>query len=171
MTSKHGNQRFLMVLGMAFLTASANPVFADDLDQMVGCWVSEHFTPTSLLTDASDPKSAELVTEKMLLRFDRIENTQHLVFGHILEWDEAGTYVLGPTYQNGAYNPAARFLTFGFPHGGLDHVTQPDPNRLLYVHTKSSDKSAMSVRMLKRQNCSEADRLEADLLAKKQSLE
>ena len=143
---------------------------AQSLSEMTGCWVSEDFGPTSLLSNASDPKSVDVVIEKMLLRFERIEVTDHLVFGHIYEWDKAGTYVLGPTYQNGAFNPAGRFLTFGFPKGGLDHVTLSAPDRLLYVHTKSSDKSAMSVRRLSRINCRQFDTMEAELLQRQQSL-
>ncbi len=144
--------------------------FAQALSDMTGCWLSETFAPTSLLSNASDGDSAELIREKMLLRFALIEGTEHLVFGRIYEWDHAETYVLGPTYQNGAFNPAAGFLTFGFPMGGLDHVTQPAPDRLLYVHTKASTKSAMSVRALERIECSKADDLEADLLKRQESL-
>ena len=148
----------------------AMPAVAAPIDDLVGCWVSEAFTPTSLLKDASDPASASVAIEKMWLSFDRIEETEHLVLGHLYEWDEAGTYVLGPTYQNGAYNPAAGFLTFGFPQGGLDHVTQSSRDELLYVHTKSASLSAMSVRPLKRIDCAEAKTLEQDLLERQKAL-
>lgn len=109
-----------------------------------------------------------MLNQKMLLRFDYIKGTDYLVLGHIFEWDEKMTTVLGPTYQNGAYNPALGFLTFGFPTGGLDHVTQSEADKLLYVHTKSANLSAMSVRPLKRMDCKEADKLEAELVKKQQ---
>jgi hypothetical protein len=150
---------------------NATSVLADQLDDMTGCWISANFDPTSLLTDSSSPDGAELLHEKMLLRFDKIDGTRHLVFGRIYEWDEPKSYVIGPTYQNGAYNPAAGFLTFGFPQGGLDHVTQPETNALLYVHTKSSSKSAMAVRRLARIDCGEADRIENGLLERQKQLQ
>ena len=140
------------------------------LDRMTGCWISDNYDPTSLLKDASNAESAEIVTEKMLLIFHRIDGTDYLVFGHIFEWDKADTYVLGPTYQNGAYNPAAGFLTFGYPEGSLDHVTQSDPDKLLYFHAKSSKKSAMSVRRLSRIDCAAADQLESDLFKRQKRL-
>ncbi|MTH97016.1 hypothetical protein [Roseibium sp. RKSG952] len=144
--------------------------FGQSLSGMTGCWISMDFNPTSLLTDASNPASAEVVREKMLLTFDQIEGTEHLVFGRIYEWDKAGTYVLGPTYQNGAFNPAANFLTFGFPKGGLDHVTRTGAGQLLYVHTKSSTKSAMAVRPLRRIECSEFREQETLLLKRQEEL-
>lgn len=155
---------------LAISSAVTSPLRAEGVEAMTGCWISEDFAPTSLLSDTADPDTAEVVIEKMLLRFEKIDGTDHLVFGRIYEWDKANSYVLGPTYQNGAYNPAGGFLTFGFPMGGLDHVTQPAPDRLLYVHTKSSSKSAMSVRLLLRIDCSEADRLENDLLQRQRRL-
>jgi len=161
----------LAAILLAGVTATlAAPAVAGPLDDMVGCWVSEAFTPTSLLKDASDPASASVTVEKMWLSFDRIAGTEYLVLGHIYEWDEAGTYVLGPTYQNGAYSPADDVLTFGFPQGGLDRVTQPAPDALLYVHTKSASLSAMSVRRLKRIDCADAEALERDLLARQKTL-
>ncbi|MEJ8573987.1 hypothetical protein [Microbaculum marinum] len=159
-----------LAAGAVLAACFAGGTMAGGLDEMTGCWISRAFDATSLLSDSSDAGSAELVHEKMLLRFDRIEGTEHLAFGRIFEWDEPKSYVLGPTYQNGAYNPAADFLTFGFPEGGLDHVTQPDADSLLYVHTKSSTKSAMSVRPLVRIGCEEADDIEADLLARQEAL-
>jgi hypothetical protein len=155
------------VLCLCLASAAAN---ANQLDDMAGCWISAAFDPTSLLSDSSDAGSAEVLHEKMLLRFARIDGTDDLAFGRIYEWDEPKSYVLGPTYENGAYNPAAGFLTFGFPEGGLDHVTQPDENTLLYVHTKSSTKSAMAVRRLKRIDCGAADEIEADLLKRQKQL-
>lgn len=155
---------------VALLFVAAPGVHAQTLSEMTGCWVSEDFNKTSLLTDSTDQNSAQLVTEKMLLRFEIIAGTQYLVLGRIYEWDKAGTYVLGPIYQNGAFNPAARFLTFGSPRGGLDHVTVSAPDRLLYVHTKSSYKSGMSVRPLLRIDCGKFANLEAELLRRKKSL-
>jgi hypothetical protein len=159
----------VLATGLVFATSAAR---ADEsgLNAMTGCWESEGFNYTSLLKSASDGKSNEMVTEKMWLRFDVIPETDYLVLGHIYEWDEAGTYVLGPTYENGAYNPALKHLTFGFPEGGLDTVTQPDPDHLLYVHTKAADLSAMSVRMLKRITCEEAEEIEKALLEKQAKL-
>lgn len=153
---------------LALSCATATP--RRGLDELTGCWVSRDFSATSLLSDATDANSAELVHEKMLLIFDRIDGTNELVFGRIYEWDDAGTYVLGPTYQNGAFNPEARFLTFGFPMGGLDRVTSSAPDELLYVHTKSSTKSAMSVRKLGRSTCREAEALETKLLERQRRL-
>lgn len=143
---------------------------AAELSNMTGCWISENFDATSLLTDSADPKGAQLLHEKMLLEFDVIAETEYLVFGHIFEWDEKASYVLGPTYQNGVYNPDLGYLIFGFPHGGLDHVTQSNPNKLLYVHSKSADKSAMSVRPMTRIDCREAAELRAELLARQKAL-
>ena len=165
----HGLSAILVLLALS--CATVTQVRGQSLAEMTGCWVSEDFNPTSLLADAADPKSAKLVIEKMLLIFERIEGTDNLVFGRIYEWDKKGTYVLGPTYQNGAFNPAGRFLTFGFPMGGLDQVTFSAPDRLLYVHTKSSTKSAMSVRTLLRLECSRAAALEADLLQRQKRLQ
>jgi hypothetical protein len=145
------------LVAAAGLSLSGAPATAAGLDDMTGCWISDAFNATSLLFDSTKADSAQLLHEKMLLRFARIDGTDYLAFGHIYEWDKPKSYVIGPTYQNGAYNPAAGFLTFGFPEGGLDHITQPDANVLIYVHTKSSDKSAMSVRPLMRIDCVEAD--------------
>lgn len=171
MPAKNGRLGALAALvAAAGLGLSSAPVAAAELDGMTGCWISEAFNATSLLSDSTRADSAQLLHEKMLLRFDRIEGTDHLVFGRIYEWDQPRSYVFGPTYENGAYNPAAGFLTFGFPAGGLDHVTQPDANALLYVHTKSSDKSAMSVRPLTRIDCTEADKIEAELLERQKQL-
>lgn len=167
--------RNLCRLAMVTLAIMAGPVAtshagAAGLSDMTGCWISDDFDATSLLADSTDPKSAELLHEKMLLEFDRIAGTEFLVFGHIFEWDKEGTYVLGPTYQNGVYNPDLGFLIFGFPHGGIDHVTQSVPDKLLYVHSKSADKSAMSVRDLIRIDCEEAAKRQAELLARQRAL-
>ncbi|MEM7023303.1 MAG: hypothetical protein AAF637_12035 [Pseudomonadota bacterium] len=162
-----------VLASLALLTlsgAALDQAHGQELAEMTGCWVSEDLSPTSLLTDATDPKSARVVIEKMLLLFERIEGTEYLVLGRIYEREKQGTYVLGPTYQNGAFNPIAGFLTFGFPMGGLDHVTLSPRDRLLYVHAKSSTKSAMSVRRLSRLSCREATTLEADLLKQQQDL-
>jgi hypothetical protein len=158
---------FAAIAGLGLSSAAAT---ASALDDMTGCWISEAFNATSLLSDSTKADSAQLLHEKMLLRFAKIDGTDYLVLGRIYEWDEPKSYVLGPTYQNGAYNPAAGFLTFGFPDGGLDHVTQPDADTVLYVHTKSSDKSAMSVRPLMRIDCAEADKIEAELLERQKEL-
>lgn len=157
----------LMVMAGSTATSLAR---GDGLSDMTGCWISDGFDATSLLADSADPKSAQLLHEKMLLEFDTIAGTEFLVFGYIFEWDRDGTYVLGPTYQNGAYNPALGFLIFGFPDGGLDHVTQSVPNKLLYVHSKSADKSAMSVRRLSRIDCKEAAKQRTELLARQEAL-
>jgi len=160
-----------MKIALTLLTfVPAMHAHAQDLSEMTGCWQSRQFDSTSLLFDASNPRSAEILTEKMLLRFEQIKGTDYLVFGRVYEWDKAGTYVLGPTYQNGAFNPAGRFLTFGFPQGGLDHVTLTAPDQLLYVHTKSSFKSAMSVRTMVRIDCGEFEKLEEDLLKRQENL-
>jgi hypothetical protein len=158
----------LLLLGL--LSATAAHADGAALSDMTGCWLSKDFDATSLLGDSSDPASAEVLHEKMLLRFDRIEGTEHLVFGYIFEWDKGESYVLGPTYENGAFDPVAGTLTFGFPEGGLDTVYALDEATLLYVHRKSSDKSAMSVRALTRIDCTEAATLEQELLAKQKSL-
>lgn len=165
----HYGVAVLVVMLVQF--ATVHPSRAFDLSDMTGCWQSQQFNATSLLTSADNPNSAELLIEKMLLRFDVIDGTSYLVFGRMYEWDKAGTYVLGPTYQNGAFNPSARFLTLGFPRGGLDHVTLSAANRLVYVHAKSSTKSAMSVRELARIDCGKFDKLEADLLKRQKSLQ
>ena len=98
-----------MFLCLCLAPATAN---ANQLDDMAGCWGSAAFDPTSLLSNSGDAGSAELLHEKMLLRFAKIDGTDYLAFGRIYEWDEPKSYVLGPTYENGAYNPAAGFLTF-----------------------------------------------------------
>lgn len=158
------------ILVASHLPLAAKALKTDGLASMTGCWISDDFDPTSLLKDAAEPNSAEIVIEKMWLKFERIEGTHYLVLGHIYEWDRAGTYVIGPSYQNGVYNPAANFLTFGFPEGGLDHVTQPAEDKLLYVHSKSSAVSAMAVRVLSRIDCTEAGEIEADLLERQTAL-
>ncbi|WP_346908048.1 hypothetical protein [uncultured Roseibium sp.] len=153
-----------LLLGLFLPVSALAQAQGSGLQPFIGCWVSESFAPTSLLADASKPESATLVREKMWLKIRMIEDTDYLVFSHIYEWDDENTYVLGPTYQNGAYNPQAGYLTFGFPNGGLDHVTMSGPDRLLYVHAKSAtDKSAMSVRMLARLDCEDAGRMETEL--------
>ena len=159
----------LFLLGLLAATAARADEAA--LADMTGCWLSKDFDATSLLGDSSDPASAELLHEKMLLKFDRIEDTDHLVFGYIFEWDKDESYVLGPTYENGAFDPVAGTLTFGFPEGGLDTVYLLDDATLLYIHKKSSDKSAMSVRPLERLDCAEALTLEGELLVRQSELE
>jgi len=158
----------ILLLGLLSVTAALADGAA--LSDMTGCWLSKDFDATSLLGDSSDPASAEVLHEKMLLRFDRIEGTDYLVFGHIFEWDKDKSYVLGPTYENGAFDPVAGTLTFGFPEGGLDTVYLLDEATLLYVHKKSSVKSAMSVRALERVDCAEAATLEGELLDRQAEL-
>lgn len=158
-----------IAVAAAFLSSPANAAH-NPVKQMTGCWIGEDFSPVSLLTDASDPKSNHVLDQKMLLKFDLIKGTKYLVLGYIFEWDRKMSMILGPIYENGAYNPALGFLTFGFPKGSLDHVTQPDHDHLLYVHTKSADLSAMSVRPLKRIDCREAARIEKELLARQKAL-
>ncbi len=161
-----------LLLGLLLPLPALAQADGTGLPGFIGCWESEAFAATSLLSDASDPESATVIREKMWLKIRMMEDTDYLVFSHIYEWDDKNTYVLGPTYQNGAYNPAAGFLTFGFPNGGLDHVTSSGSDRLLYVHAKSAtDKSAMSVRFLKRLDCGEADKLEQDLLERQKALQ
>ena len=143
---------------------------AAGLKGMAGCWVTPEFTPTSLETDAGKASSLSVVYEKSLLIFAPIMGTKYLVFGRLYEWDKAPTYVLGPVYENGAFDPVAETLTFGFPYGGLDTVRLRRDGTLLYIHTKSSDKSAMSVRMMKRLDCNDARALERDLLKRKEAL-
>jgi hypothetical protein len=138
---------------------------AAELKDMTGCWVTKEAAATSLETDSTKPDAVKVVFEKMLLMFERMENTEHLVLGHIYEWDEST--VLGPQYQNGVFDPVAKNLTFGFPEGGLDTVYSLDRDTLLYVHKKSSTVSAMSVRPMSRLACSEAKALERELLGKK----
>jgi hypothetical protein len=128
------------------------------------------FTPTSLETDASKADSLTVIFEKSLLIFAPIKDTEYLVFGRLYEWDKTPTYVLGPTYQNGAFDPVANTLTFGFPRGGLDTVRLRKHGTLLYVHAKSSDKSSMSVRSMTRLDCNDALTLEKDLLKKQEAL-
>ena len=162
----------ILLLGLFLSTSALAQARSSGPQPFIGCWASEAFAPTSLLADASKAESATVVREKMWLKIRMIENTDYLVFSHIYEWDDKNTYVLGPTYQNGAYNPQAGFLTFGFPNGGLDHVTMSGPDRLLYVHAKSAtDKSAMSVRMLTRLDCNDADRMEAELKQRQKTLQ
>ncbi|MTH97015.1 hypothetical protein [Roseibium sp. RKSG952] len=157
-------------LAALFLPASDQVARAQSLDTMTGCWTSERFNPSALLHDASDPDSLQITHDKMLLTFKRIDGTDHLVFGYIIEWDRSGTYVLGPIYENGAFNPAGGFLTFGFPEGGLDQVTQTTPDRLLYVHNKSSKLSAFSVRPLKRIDCEAFEVQKEELLRRQKSI-
>lgn len=158
-----------LFVGMT-LAATAGRASVEEVEAMTGCWVSEDFEWTSMLKSASSADSNEMDYGKMLLRFDGIPKTDYLVLGYIFEWDKAGTYVLGPIYENGAYNPALKHMTFGFPEGGLDTVTQPDADHLLYVHTKAAALSAMSVRTLKRITCAESEELEKGLLAKQEEL-
>ncbi len=156
---------FGLVLCATSAKAGDNP-----LDDMVGCWVSDDYAPSTLLKNAGDPDSATVTHDRMWLKLDRIEGTEHLVLGHIYEWDEANTYVLGPIYENGGYDPVRGFLIMGFPAGGLDAVHQEAKDALLYVHNKAAVLSAFSVRPLSRIDCTEAAGLEQDLLAKQQSL-
>ena len=146
----------VLACATGFACAVPQAASAGTVDDMTGCWISIDFDPTSLLEDSTKPDSATVVYEKMLLLFSRIEETNNLVFGRIYEWDKEPTYVLGPTYQNGVFDPIEKKLTFGFPEGGLDHVTQIDGDTLQYVHSKSSTKSAMAFRRLKRISCDEA---------------
>lgn len=169
------DQRAKQLLAAALFSLLALPARAETpesrLTAMLGCWVSEAFTATSLLTDDVEPDNETVVMEKMLLKVVRIPDADLLVFGYLYEWNKDASQVLGPLYQNGAYNPAARYLTFGSPNGGLDHVSLSNPDQILYVHTKSATKkSAMSVRWLKRLPCGEADMLEAALRRKQGEL-
>jgi hypothetical protein len=116
-----------------------------------------------LLEPGDKPESATVLHEKMLLKFWRIEGTESLALGYIFEWDKEETSVLGPIYQNGVFDEISKRLTFGFPRGSLDHVAQIDGQTLLYVHSKSSEKSAMSARRLKRISCDEAESREEAL--------
>ena len=156
----------LWALGIACLTPQ--PGWAQGLDDMTGCWLSQKFDATLLLKPGNKPESAQLLHEKMLLRFWRVKGTEFLVLGYIYEWDEKKSYVLGPTYQNGVFDITTKKLTFGFPKGSLDHVTLLDSNTLLYIHSKSSDKAAMSARLLKRIDCQKAEK-EENALRQRQS--
>lgn len=148
-------------------TAAAGAAQGAELTEMTGCWVTKETPATSLETDSTNPDGIEVVWQKMLLMFERMENTEHLVFGHIYEWDDHT--VLGPQYQNGVFDPIAKNLTFGFPEGGLDTVYALDRDKLLYVHKKSSTLSAMSVRYMSRLDCGNAKSLEQELLNRKNS--
>ena len=143
---------------------------ADELDRMVGCWITREALPTSLLTDASDPKSHKLIFEKSLLIFRRIAGTKYLVLGRLYEWDGKPTYVVGPTYQHGAYDPVAKTLSFVIPRGGIDVVHRQADGSLLYVHRKATARSAMSVRPMFRIDCKAAAEMEQRLLAQQKTL-
>lgn len=154
----------------AMSLCSASAVRADGLDRMTGCWATRGAVPTSLLSDARDLKSHRLIFEKSLLIFDRIAGTRHLVIGRLYEWDKKPTYVLGPTYQHGAFDPIAKTLTFSFPHGGIDAVHRQADGSLLYVHKKAAATSAMSVRPMFRLDCAAARKLEQRLLSQQKSI-
>ncbi|MEX3011911.1 hypothetical protein [Hoeflea sp. TYP-13] len=147
------------------------PANADGLDDMVGCWLSEDYPPTSLELDSSDPKSATIIHENSLLLFNRIKDTDYLVFGSLFEWNRQMSFVNGPVFQHGAYDPVSGTLTFGYPGGGLDTARLRDMDLLLYIHTYSgTDKSTMSVREMKRIDCSDAQKLSQALLERKNAL-
>ncbi|MCP4318521.1 MAG: hypothetical protein GY789_21535 [Hyphomicrobiales bacterium] len=149
----------------------AAPAQAEGLDDMVGCWLADGFPPTSVVRDNSDPKSAIVVQLNALLLFNRIRNTDNLVFGSLFEWNRERSEINGPIFQNGAYDPVAGTLTFGYPGGGLDTARLQDRDKLLYVHTKSgAETSSMSVREMKRIGCDDARKLSKALEEKKNAL-
>jgi hypothetical protein len=164
--------RHLVALLAIMLAQTAGPGAAlgaelgAELADMTGCWVTKETPATSLETDSTKPGAIQVVWQKMLLMFERMENTEHLVYGHIYEWDDHT--VLGPQYQNGVFDPIAKNLTFGFPEGGLDTVYSLDRDTLLYVHKKSSTLSAMSVRHMSRLDCAQARVQEQELLQQKE---
>ena len=162
----------LSAVACAIGAASCSPqeASAQTLNDMTGCWISLDFDPVSLFTDSTDPKSITVLHQKMLLQFSRMENTEYLVFGYIFEWDQEESMILGPTYQNGVFDPVKMELTFGFPEGSLDHAKLLDDGILQYTHTKAADLSAMSVRKMKRIDCDEAKKKEQALLQRQAEL-
>ena len=158
--------------GALCLTALfATPAEAEGLDDMVGCWLADGFPPVSVVTDPTDPGSAEIINMNALLLFNRIKGTENLVFGSLFEWNRDRTAINGPVFQNGAYDPATGTLTFGHPGGGLDTVRLESEIQLLYIHTRSGAKSSsMSVRDMKRIECDDARKLSKALEEKKNAL-
>lgn len=157
---------------LLLLTAlQATPAQAEGLDDMVGCWLSDGFPPVSVVTDPTDPKSTTIINMNALLLFNRIRNTEYLVFGSLFEWNRGRTAINGPVFQNGAYDPSAGTLTFGHPGGGLDTVRLQDKDKLLYIHARSGPKSSsMAVRDMKRIDCDDARKLSKALEEKKNAL-
>lgn len=169
--SGKGPAAAVLVAGLAAFALPAAPARGADLDSLIGCWTTKEYVPTSLESDSTRADGHTVIRERSLLIFGRIAGTKYLVFGRLYEWDRKPTYILGPTYQNGAYDPVARTVTFGFPGGGLDTARLLPDGQLLYVHAKSiSSKSAMSVRHMERMNCAVARRLELELLDRQKTL-
>lgn len=147
------------------------PAKAEGLDDMVGCWLADGFPPTSVVGDSTDPKSAIVVQLNALLLFNRIPGTDNLVFGSLFQWNREQSAINGPVFQNGAYDPVAGTLTFGYPDGGLDTARLQGEDKLLYVHTKSgAETSSMSVREMNRIDCDDAGKLSKALEEKKNAL-
>jgi len=152
---------------LAALLLPAAPLWAapQPLARYVGCWVTPAFVPIVILTDAGTPNGWTLSAEKMLLEIERIPKTDHLVLGHFFAWQEGEKRVIGPVYQDGAYDPVAGTLTMGSPGGGLNTVQLLPDGRLLYLHTKAAQTADMSVRHLDRIDCDAARGLEQKLRA------
>ena len=152
-------------------TILVTPAQAEGLDDLVGCWLADGFPPVSVVTDSADPKSAMVINMNALLLFNRIRDTEHLVFGSLFEWNRGRTAINGPVFQNGAYDPATGTLTFGHPGGGLDTARLESDDKLLYIHKRSGTKtSSMAVREMKRIECDDARKLSKALEEKKNAL-
>jgi hypothetical protein len=160
---------FLVPLLFFCAPASAHKTLRGE--HLLGCWESEKFDETSILTDASNSDSLGLFNEKMLLKVSLTSRKSNLFQSHFYRWDQEGTYVSGPIYQNGVYNVSNKLLTFGYPNGKLHQVSLNDHDKVHYVLAEAtSKKSSMSVRFLKRIDCKEADAMEVELLKKQEYL-
>ena len=155
----------------AWATFTFNPseqARASSLSEYVGCWVTPVFTPITILSDSSKEDGWQLLREKMLLEIRPIPDAENLVVSHFYVWQTNMKNVIGPVYQNGAYDPVAGTLTVGSPKGGVNIVRLVSDQKLLYIHTKAADTSDMSVRQLDKFGCAAARELEEDLRTRRQ---
>ncbi|WP_136660157.1 hypothetical protein [Nitratireductor sp. XY-223] len=159
--------RKLPLFAAAFLwvAGSAGSAKSADLDDLVGCWVTPDPSPVSRLTDGTDPNSAATAETMSLLLFNRIRDTDYLVFGSLFEWSEDSRSVSGPVFKNGVFDPLSETLTFGSPGGGFARAHLTEDDTLIYTWTVSSaEMSVMSVREMERVECDDARQLSEALL-------
>lgn len=124
----------------------------------LGCWISTEPSPLTIETDWRKPGQYLVRIESMMLSIELVDEKRefrNLVKGAFDVWSDAEKFYIPTQYYNGVFNPVVRSIIQGGPGQG-NSTFYLEGDQIIMVHHKSSEKSSdMSVRYLKRLDCTE----------------
>ena len=128
------------------------------VEDYLGCWISIEPSALTIETDWSKPDQYIVRIESMMLSIEKVDERpefRDLVKGAFDIWSDDEKFYIPTQYYNGVFNPVVRSIIQGGPGQG-NSTFYLEGDQIVMVHHKSSEKSSdMSVRYLKRLDCSE----------------